>query len=172
MQLLWKRRGWRNGHESYEPVDLVRLCRQEVPVPAYDVKRIVEVVEDRPCVDSADWVAAKRERGDDTEIAAAATDRPEQVGLALGVRLHSRTVGEDDPGRQQIVDRQPETPGQIAAAAAGRKPADTGSREDADGNSEAMLVRRGVNLPELHPALNLHAAGRWVNRHRIERGQI
>ena len=42
----------------------------------------------------------------DPEVAAAAADRPEQVGFVVGVDLPDPAVGGDHLGREQVVDRQ------------------------------------------------------------------
>ena len=71
--------------------------------------------------------------GHDAEVAAAAAQRPEQVGVLVGARVDLRAVGEHDVGAEQVVDRQAEAPGQVADAAAEREPADAGGRDDPDG---------------------------------------
>ena len=64
-------------------------------------------------------VAAEGERGDDAEVAAAAAQRPEQVaGATSALARDERAVGEDDVGREQVVDGQAEAAGQVADAAA------------------------------------------------------
>ena len=50
---------------------------------------------------SADLVEPELEPGHDAEVAAAATDRPEQVRLVLGVDVQELAVGGDDLGREQ-----------------------------------------------------------------------
>ena len=49
---------------------------------------------------------AEAEPGGDAEVAAAAADRPEQVGVGLGVGADELAVGGHDVGREQVVDRQ------------------------------------------------------------------
>ena len=82
--------------------------------PSYQrmhVGRVVEVVDHRPREDVRERMAAERERGDDSEVAAAAADRPEEIRLALGVGLDDRAVGEHDRRRDEVVDREPERRG-------------------------------------------------------------
>ena len=45
-----------------------------------------------------DLVQAEQERGDDAEVAAAAAERPEEVGVLVGVRPHVTAVRQHDLG--------------------------------------------------------------------------
>jgi len=51
-------------------------------------------------------VEAELELGHDAEVAAAATERPEQVGVAILARPDDLGAGGDDRRREQGVDRQ------------------------------------------------------------------
>src|SRR5207249_9700506 len=52
-------------------------------------------------------VSPVTELGHSTEVPAPAANRPEEIRLALLTGLHHRTRGENNLGREQIVDRQP-----------------------------------------------------------------
>ena len=52
-----------------------------------------------------DRMQAQLEPGHDTEVAPTSADRPEQIGLVVGVDLPDPAVGGDHLGREQIVDR-------------------------------------------------------------------
>ena len=54
-----------------------------------------------------DWVRLKLKRGDDTEIAAAAPDTPEELRIIGFARRHRAPICKHDACRQQIVDRHP-----------------------------------------------------------------
>ncbi len=56
----------------------------EVPVEAQQVAGLVELVEEQPHVDVVDRVQLELEGGDHPEVAAAASQRPEQVLVLLG----------------------------------------------------------------------------------------
>ena len=86
------------------------------------------------------------------EVAAAAAQRPEQVGVLVLARAHEPAVGEHDLGREQRVDRQAVVAHQPADAAAEREPADAGVRDLAGGHGEAVLLGRGVELAEQRAA--------------------
>ena len=53
-----------------------------------------------------DRVQLEEEAGDDAEIAAAAAQRPEQVGVLLLAGGDEAAVGQHDVGLEQIVDGQ------------------------------------------------------------------
>ena len=48
------------------------------------------------------------ERGDDTEVAPTASQRPEQVGVVVDGCSDDVTLGRDHFGGEQVVDREPE----------------------------------------------------------------
>ena len=122
----------------------------------------------------ADAVRAELEARDDAEVAAAAAQRPEQVGVLVGARrARSRAVGEDDVGRQQRVDRQAVVAHQPADAAAERQPADAGVRDLARRHREPVLLRGGVELAEQRAAADADdraVAGRPSTR--VQRAQV
>ena len=80
------------------------------------------------------------------EVAAAAADRPEEVGLVLGIDRPQPAVRRDDVGTDEVVDRQPELPDQVPDPAAGRDPADPDRAGVAEPDRQAVLVRRPGNL--------------------------
>ena len=61
-----------------------------------------------------DRVQAELEAGGDAEVAAAAADGPEQLGMGLGVDLEQAAVGGHHLGGQQVVDGQAVLSDQIA----------------------------------------------------------
>ena len=46
----------------------------------------------------------KRKRSYDAEISAAATKRPEQIRILIGIRFYKFSVCQDDISREKIVD--------------------------------------------------------------------
>jgi hypothetical protein len=97
-------------------------------------------------------VGAELELGDDAEVAAAAAQRPEQVGMGGPRRPHDLPVGQDHFGGEKRVDRQPVTAHQPPEAAAEREPADAGVRDLAGRDRQAERLRRGVELAEQRAA--------------------
>ena len=90
----------------------------------------------------ADRRQAEGELGDDAEVAAAAADRPEEVGVLVGAGGDDLARGRDDLGRHQVVDRQPVLAHHEADAAAGRQPAEADRVGVAGGERQAVGVRR------------------------------
>jgi hypothetical protein len=117
-------REWRGGgklRNTNPRADLFRQCREQIPIPPEDVLGIGDVVQhwsadDHPVL--TDRMAAEGEGGDDPEVAAASSQRPEQVRVRVGARGDKATVGQHNVGRHKIVDRKAEAAGQIAHSAA------------------------------------------------------
>jgi hypothetical protein len=173
MQLLRERRAGRNREEREEAGQRLRLCRQEVAVPAQELSRVADVVEHRSRLHRLrDWMPAERERRDDAEVAAATANCPKKVGVALEIRLNDRSVGEDDRGGDEIVDRQSGTTRKVADAAAERQATDSGRRDDPGRDGEPVLVRCAVDLPEPRTALHAHHPRTRVDRDCVHRRQV
>ena len=90
-----------------------------------------------------DLVQPELEAGRDPEVAAAATDRPEEVGMVLGVDVPELAVGRHDLGGEQVVDREAVLANEEPDAAAERDPADSDRAGVAEPGREAMARRRG-----------------------------
>ncbi len=105
-----------------------------------------------PVIVRADVVEAEREAGDDAEVAAAAPERPEQVGVLVPAG------GADAPSAVTIstssrLSTGPAEPaGEVAEAAAERQPGDAGLRHEAQhGASPCSWVAWSTSLSR-HPA--------------------
>ena len=103
------------------------------------------------------------EPGDDAEVAAAAAQRPEQVGVLAGAGAAHRAVGADDVRRHQVVDGHPVRPREPAEAAAQRQPGDAGRRVDAERRRQAVLERGPIDVGEERARLDVGAPGRGVD---------
>ncbi len=73
----------------------------------------------------------EQKRGDDAEVAAAAAQRPEEIGVLRFTGGDETAVGQDHVGLQQIVDGQPELAREVADPAAEGDAADAGGGDDA-----------------------------------------
>ena len=98
--------------------------------------------------------------GDDAEVAAAAAEPPEQVGVLGGRRLHDRAVGGDHLGLDEVVAGEAELALEPAAAAAEREPGDAGVGHAPAGDREPVLLRGGVELAPVEAGLGAHRARR------------
>ena len=89
VQLVADDRQRRDRAEPNDGPELVGRVGDEVPVEAQDVGRVLCRPEDRSGDDGrADWVQREPERADDAEVPAAASQRPEEVGVVVGRRPH------------------------------------------------------------------------------------
>ena len=77
-----------------------------------------------PADDPVQLVQPELEAGGHPEVAATTPDRPEQVGMAVGVGVQHPPVGGDQLGREQIVDGQAVLSDQEPDPAAQGHPAD------------------------------------------------
>jgi len=117
-------------------------------------------------------VQPEDERGDHAEVAAAAPDRPEQVGVLLAAGAHALAAREHELGLEQVVDRQAELGRQVTEAAAERQAADAGGRDDAARSRQAVLVRRAVDLAPGAAAADPDRPGLRIDVDRLEPGQV
>src|SRR5271156_4809538 len=88
------------------------------------------------------------ERGDDSEIAAAAAQRPEQVGVLRFTRAQELALSRDHVGGYEVVDRQPELAGRPAKTAAQGKSGNASGRIDAKRRHEPEGLRLPIEIAE------------------------
>jgi hypothetical protein len=96
--------------------------------------------------DLVDLVEAELEASGDAVVAAAAADRPEQVGMRPLVDAEHVPVGGDDVGGEQAVDGEPELAGQVASPATEREPAEADGPHVAEAHRQAVGTGRGGEL--------------------------
>ena len=94
----------------------------------------------------ADRMELVLERGDDAEVAAAAAQRPDQIGVLTIGRVHQRAVGKDDVGAEQIVRGHAVATAQPAEAAAEREAGDAGVADGAAGRRQPECLRFSIEL--------------------------
>jgi hypothetical protein len=86
-------------------------------------------------------VAAEGKRGDDAEVPATTAQRPEQVGMGGFAGGHERPVSQDHIGREQVVYRQAEAPGEVADTSAERQVGHSGGCQESGGGGHAERHR-------------------------------
>src|SRR4029453_11582850 len=99
----WGCRG--DGEQGDPAAEIFRLGRLELAVPAHHIGRVVNVVEHWAGENDAvfpDGVGLERKRCDDAEVAAAASQCPEQVWVGCLVGSDEVAVTQDDAGRNNI----------------------------------------------------------------------
>src|SRR6476661_4526193 len=95
---------------------------------------------------------------DDPEVAAAAAQAPEQVGVLALARGQEAAVGGDDVRRDQVVAGKAVLALEPADAAAERQTRDAGARDGAAGGREAERLRLAVELAPRQARLRAHGA--------------
>ena len=121
---------------------------------------------------SGGLVQAEPEGSDDTEIAAAAADRPEQVGVLIGRGPQHPPVSGDDLGGEQVVDAQPELAGQPAHAAAEGEPPDAGVADQPGGRSEPVGLGSRIQICQQRPTADPRGPGRRIDNGRVQQAQV
>jgi len=91
---------------------------EERAVSAEDGSRVAQGEHRQPGDDPVDRVHPVGELGDDAEVAAPTPQRPEEVGLVVGIGDDPTAVGEDNFRGEEVVQGQAESPGQRAVASA------------------------------------------------------
>jgi hypothetical protein len=144
----------RRGDEADHGGDVVGDGRRPVAVGAHRLRADIGGEEQGPCVDLGDRQQVDVKGGDDRIAAAAAAQRPEQVGVVVGVDRSLLAVGGDDLDRIEAVAGEPvlaPEPAQPAAEGEADHPdVGRGPRHPA----EPMPVGRLAHLQRQHPGLD------------------
>ena len=120
----------------------------------------------------ADRVQGEFEGGDDAEIAATPADRPEQVGIVVGIDMQAGAVGGDEVGREQVVDGHAVQAAEPAEAAAQGQAGHPGGGVDAQRGGQAIRLRFMVEVAQGGAAFDPGAAPRRVDAHRAHGRQV
>src|ERR1035441_1482267 len=91
-------RGGRHRQEGEEPVDFLRRLENELAIPLHDVGSLVQFPQHRSGADDAHGMSLKEKGRDHAEIAAAAADGPEEVGVLVGAGDHEGAIGQHHVG--------------------------------------------------------------------------
>ena len=141
----------RHGVEVEEARHVAWRGRQPLPVRGEQRVGVLERPERRAADDRLERMRPERELGHDAEVAAAAADRPEEVGVLVRARGDLRAVGEDHLRREQVVDRQAVTAREIAVAAAERQARHSRGRDDPGRHGEACGSVAASTSPQTAP---------------------
>ena len=172
VQLLGEWRPRRHRAEQEEAIQVAGRLRQEVAVGGENLRAALDRPERRPGDDRVELVQPEEEGGDDSEVAAAAPDRPVEVGVLVRAGADALAAREHDLGLEQVVDRQPVLAGEMAETAAECEPADSGGRDDSARRGQPMLVRGAIDLAPGAAAADPNRARLRVDRDVAEQGQI
>jgi hypothetical protein len=112
------------------------------------------------------------ERGDDAEVAAAASQRPEQIWVFVGGRPDNAALGGDHLGGKQVVDGQSMFAHEEPDAAAEGEPGDACVADDAAGGGQAVGLRLVVDVAPQSPTLHPGRATGGVDPHGPHRREV
>ena len=114
----------------------------------------------------------EQERGDDAEVAAAAPDRPVQIGVLLLAGADALAARQHELSLEQVVDRESALACQVAEAAAESEASDSGGRDDSARRREPVLVRGAVDLAPGTAAADANGAGLRIDFDLFERREV
>ena len=119
-----------------------------------------------------DLVQLVFEAGDDTEVAAAAAQSPEEIAVLVFRRAHDRAVGGDEIHRCDVVRRPAEPPGEISEAAAKRQAGAAGVRDESEDRGQAMKLCLAIDIAEEAPGLRAREPRRRVDPHAAHQRHV
>ena len=114
----------------------------------------------------------EQKRRHHAEVSAAAANGPEQIAILVGAGHDKGSVGQDDVGRQQIIDGQAVLPRQVSHAAAEGQAADAGGRDDSGRHGEPEGMRGMVNVAPGATAAYAHGPCRRIDVNVLDGGEI
>src|SRR5439155_5528199 len=77
MEVLRKWRSRRHRKKSKETVDVVWRFHDELAIPAHHLRRLLELIQHRPCIVRVYPMSLEQKRRNNSEVTATATDCPE-----------------------------------------------------------------------------------------------
>ena len=159
--------------EADDGPELVGRVRDVVPVEAQDIGGVLGRPEHRSGEDvGADGMQPEPERGDDAEVPAAASQRPEQVGVIVGRRPDDLTVGGDHLGFHEVVDGESVLAHEPADAAAEGEAADAGVAHDAARGSQTVRLCLLVDISPQGTGLDEGGALNGIDRDGAHRREV
>jgi hypothetical protein len=117
-------------------------------------------------------VELELEAGDDTEVAAAAAQRPEQILVLIVAGRNLPAIGEHDIGREQVVDGEPHTAGEVADAATQCETSHPGGRDDSAGRGQTERVGCVIDIPQGRAAPDPDDPLVRVDPHALHRREV
>ncbi len=120
----------------------------------------------------ADWVQREPERADDAEVPAAASQRPEEVGVVVGRRPHDVARRGDHLGLDEVVDGEPVLAHEPPDAAAQAEAADAGVAHDAARGGQTVGLCLVVDVAPQSPTLDEGRAVDEIDRDGAHRREV
>ena len=119
-----------------------------------------------------DRVQRELDRGDDAEVAAAAAQRPEQLGMLVGGRADLVAAGGDELDGEDVVAREAVLALEPAGAAAEREARHAGAGDAAADGREAVRLRGGVELGPRQAGARPHDAALRIDADRAQAADV
>ena len=170
VMLLGHERQRRRRHDERDRREVLRRGFRDRDEAREDLLR--QRQEQRPAEDPGDRVELEDEAGDDAEVAAAAADRPEQVGVAILAGDDDPAVGGDDLDRDEAVDRQAVLADEPADPATEREPGQADAGRVAERRREPVGRGRDRVLAGGQPRLGPREASLGIDVETLHRRQV
>ena len=108
----------------------------------------------------------------DTEVAASAAERPEQLRVLLRSREDDRSVGRHQLRTHEVVAGEAVLRGEVPDATAEREPAHARRADDAPGRDQAERLRRRVEVEPGRSAVGPGDPGSCIDLHATHRREV
>ena len=120
----------------------------------------------------AEVVGAEGEAGDDAEVAAAAAQRPEQLGVLARADLDHLAARQHELKGDEVVAGEAVLAGEPADPAAERQAGHPGLGHDPGRDDQPVRRGRGVDVAEPAAAARVHQPGRRIDGDLAQPGQV
>jgi hypothetical protein len=172
MQLAGEDRRGRHRHAAQHGSQLVGSLGHDLAVTAQVLGGLLQRLQDHAADDVPHRVHAELERGDDAEVAAAAAQRPEQVGVVCLAGGEHVAVGGDERGGEQVVGRQAVLAREPADPAAERQTRHARGGDHAARDAEGEGLRGEVDVGPQGAALDHRRPCRRIDADGAHAGEV
>jgi hypothetical protein len=117
-------------------------------------------------------IAAKRELGDDTEVASAPTETPEELGLLDLARRGPPAIRQHDAGLDEVVARQAEAAREPPDTSAQRKSPDAGVGDETCRCRQSMSLAALVQVTEQSTATDTNDVPLRIDHDGVEGAEV
>ncbi len=162
----------RAGEVQRRAAHLVRTGADDLAEGAEHVRSDVGQEQQQDDRELRQLVQPQGERGGDAEVAAPAVQRPEQLGVLVGARVHPLGVGGHQLHGDEVVDGEAEGAVQPAGAAAEDEAADAGGGGPPAGGRQTVRLGGAVQVAHRGAALDADRLCRRVHGHLVHPAQV
>jgi hypothetical protein len=155
------------------PAHVARQGGHDAGVLAQRRGRLLRLVDRDPDAHHrAEFVGTEGEPGDDAEVAAAAAQRPEELGVGFGIDLDDLAAGQDELERDEVVAGETVLAGEPADPAAERQAGHPRLGHDPGRDDQPVRRGRGVDVAEPAAAARVHQPGLRIDGDLAQPGQV